>query len=62
MILPYDDGLEPWADLCITNSDQHISWEDCTWQTATYCGLNYDRLPLIVASTTSILLLGPHAL
>jgi hypothetical protein len=41
-ILPYDDGLEPWAELHITNSNRHISWEDHTWQTAMYCGTNYE--------------------
>jgi hypothetical protein len=39
-ILPYNDALTPWADLL--RSDLHISWEDRTWQTATYCGLSYE--------------------
>jgi hypothetical protein len=48
-ILPYNDVLTPWADPEVLHSDLRISWEDCTWQTATYCGLSYEyfsiRLP-----------------
>jgi hypothetical protein len=41
-ILPYDDALTPWADPEVLRTDLCISWEDRTWQTATYCGLSYE--------------------
>jgi hypothetical protein len=41
-ILPYNDVLTPWADPEVLCSDLRISWEDHTWQTATYCGLSYE--------------------
>jgi hypothetical protein len=41
-ILPYDDALTPWADPEVLRSNLHIGWENCAWQTGTYCGLSYE--------------------
>ena len=40
--LPYNANLTPWADPEVTQADLHIVWEDCTWQTGTYCSVMYE--------------------
>jgi hypothetical protein len=39
--LLYNAMLMPWGDLQVFRSDLAVSWENCTWQTGTYCGLSY---------------------
>jgi hypothetical protein len=39
--LLYNITLTPWGDLQVFHSDLAVSWENCTWQTGTYCGLSY---------------------
>jgi hypothetical protein len=40
--LLYDATLVPWGDPQVFHSDLAVSWENCTWQTGTYCGLSYE--------------------
>jgi hypothetical protein len=39
--LLYNAALAPWGDPQVFRSDLTVSWENCTWQTGTYCGLSY---------------------
>jgi hypothetical protein len=39
--LLYNMALTPWGDPQVFCSDLAMSWENCTWQTGTYCGLSY---------------------
>jgi hypothetical protein len=40
--LLYNAALAPWGDPQVFRSDLAVSWENCTWQTGTYCGLSYE--------------------
>jgi hypothetical protein len=40
--LLYDITLAPWGDPQVFRSNLAVSWENCTWQTGTYCGLSYE--------------------
>jgi hypothetical protein len=40
--LLYNAALAPWGDPQVFRSDLAMSWENCTWQTGTYCGLSYE--------------------
>jgi hypothetical protein len=40
--LLYNAALASWGDPQVFRSDLAMSWENCTWQTGTYCGLSYE--------------------